>query len=149
LNLAAEATAAGSTPGRLSLVGLAAARPGVASGGEVRRHSALRAVATTTDLEAADAFAAGFGVPRPFCCGTGTVVSDIHLPPGMTGGFAITQTKQTGAAAAAEVYDWAARTWRPVPPETGLAPTEIKDAIVRVRHTAGAANDLRAIAGPT
>lgn len=147
LDLASDAAAAGSAPGRLALVGLAPSPPSVtsASGRAVRRHTSLRAQATTADLEGADAFVAGLGVPRPFCCGTGVVVSDIHLPPGMVGPFALSQRQPPDPV---QVYSWKAATWRSLPRDTGeanLAPTEIKDSTIRVRAAPGTGTDLRAI----
>ncbi|MEJ7763933.1 MAG: hypothetical protein WKF86_00390 [Acidimicrobiales bacterium] len=144
-------------PGELALAGLLPDQPGLGTQKSYRRNTAHRALLTTVELEAADAFVLDFGTPRAVCCGTtgqgagGAGVYELRLPTGLAGPFALEQTDPSQAS----IYDWASGTWRPVPnqrqgqAQTPIAPTEIKDGLVQVRASQqGPTTGLRAVAAP-
>lgn len=95
------------------------------------------AVASLATLESADDFVAGFGRARPVYLATADAdvnVFELDVPPGLDRPMLL---HSGSPLARTDVYDWTARTWRPIGEEraveAALMSGETKNGLVRVR----------------
>jgi hypothetical protein len=130
-------------PGDFVLVGLTDPLPEVGAGAPVRVRG-LAAVVSRVALAAADRFPGRWSSARPVSLagGSGGMVDVYELEGPATAHPDLALTYQGSpvglSPSSLEVYDWSSRSWRGVPVGTGavsvgLAPSERRDGLVRVR----------------
>jgi hypothetical protein len=129
-------------PGQFVLAGVTDPLPEFQAGGSAVRQRAVAVVVSPVRLAGVDVLPDRWSSARPVSLARqGPVMVDVYeldLPPGPREGLTLFSggSRAGLAPGAVDVYDWEARSWRPLPAgplAVALAPSEARGGVVRVR----------------